>query len=996
MNVRKKEFRRARRRATRPWKALTWFFAPLAVILIVATVVVSIFDNTFSIFVGGTFCHLENRDEDAVYFASDFAAEEEMVEYGLTLCRQVEAEGAALLMNEENTLPLQAGAKVSCFSNSSGNLVYGGTGSGNIDASAANTLKDALEHSGFRVNETLWDFYLEDASQYLRQVGGMVTTEAATTSECPWSAYTEEVKQSVADYGDVALVTFSRVGGEGADLKYADVNYLALDRNEKEMMKNIAAMKAKGTIKKIVVLLNTANPLQVDFLKDNVYDVDACLWIGDVGISGVDAVGEILSGNVTPSGRLVDTYCYNNFSAPAMANFTPIVYEGYEEGLIPSHASTYMTYQEGIYVGYKYYETRYEDFVTGQGSAGNYAYQEEVAFPFGYGQSYTEFAYTDLSVTYHRDSDRFEVQVTVTNTGEKASGKETVQIYAQSPYTEYDREQKVEKAAVSLCGFGKTGILEPGDSETLTIWVDKRELASYDAYGEETYILEEGDYYLTAAKNAHDAVNQVLAAKGYTPENTEGRMDAEGDSRLAFRWTNDTFDAETYAVSENGTTITNRLSDSDINLSKDLEDVRITYLSRSDWRGTFPTKALRLTLTKALRAKLQDVQYVASESDQTEMPVLGAENGLKLYDMIGLDYEDPKWEELLDQMSFDEMVSLIGDSFHWTMPVVSVQAPATRDENGPQGLTASLFKAGNQEGKTALVATAFTSEDVMAATFNREILYEIGRVIGNNCLAAGVACLYGPGNNIHRTPYGGRNFEYYSEDAYLSGEMSKEEVRAMEEKGIFVVMKHFALNDCEQDRIGLGVWLSEQAAREIYLKAFQAPVEEADAGLMVAYTRWGAVWSGGNRGLMQKIVREEWGKQGLIITDNVLTTYVNGVDGLLAGGVSTFDAMLPYVIKQLPAYEKDPVVVAAMREACHQNLYSIANSAGMNGVGEDTRVKVQEILLVRVLRIGAILFSLLFFVSLVMWILKKRRFRRTRAYKEYQMYKAAGKNVGMK
>ena len=226
--------------------------------------------------------------------------------------------------------------------------------------------------------------------------------------------------------------------------------------------------------------------------------------------------------------------------------------------------------------------------------------------------------------------------------------------------------------------------------------------------------------------------------------------------------------------------------------------------------------------------------------------------------------------------------------------------------------------------------------------------------------------------------------------------MSKEEVRAMEEKGIFVVMKHFALNDCEQDRIGLGVWLSEQAAREIYLKAFQAPVEEADAGLMVAYTRWGAVWSGGNRGLMQKIVREEWGKQGLIITDNVLTTYVNGVDGLLAGGVSTFDAMLPYVIKQLPAYEKDPVVVAAMREACHQNLYSIANSAGMNGVGEDTRVKVQEILLVRVLRIGAILFSLLFFVSLVMWILKKRRFRRTRAYKEYQMYKAAGKNVGRK
>lgn len=988
MKAKKKEFKKARRRATRPWKSLTWISAPLAVILIAATVIISMFDNTFSIFVGGTFNHLENRDDSAVYFESDFSSTEEMVEYGLELCEQVEAEGAALLMNENNALPLDAGDKLSCFSNSSVNLVYGGTGSGNIDASTANTLKGALENSGFEVNDTLWNFYLEDASEYLRKVGGTVTMDAATTSECPWNVYTDEVKNSVSDYSDAAVVTFSRVGGEGADLEYGDVNYLALDENEKEMMENVASMKADGTIQKIIVLINSANPLQVDFLKDNDYDVDACLWIGDVGISGIDAVGEILAGSVTPSGRLVDTYCYNNFSAPAMANFTPIVYDGYTEGVIPSNASTYMTYQEGIYVGYKYYETRYEDFVTGSGNAGTYAYQDDVAFPFGYGLSYTDFSYSDLSVKYDQDTDQFLLDVTVTNTGDTYSGKETVQVYVQTPYTQYDKDNLVEKPSVALCGFGKTDILEPGASETLSIAVDKREFASYDAYGEGTYILDEGDYYLTAAKNAHDAVNNILAAKDYTVKNTDGRMDADGNKKLTYQWTNKKFDAETYSVSENGTEITNQLSDSDINLSEDLDGAKITYLSRNDWEGTFPTEALKLTLTEKLTARLQDVQYDAADYDTVEMPVLNAKNGLKLYDMIGLDYDDPKWDELLDQMTFDEMVSLIGDSFHWTMPIKSVEAPATRDENGPQGLTASLFKAGSNEGKSSLVATAFTSEDVMAATFNMDIMYEIGKVIGNNCLAAEIACLYGPGNNIHRTPYGGRNFEYYSEDAFLSGEMSREEVRAMADKGIFVVMKHFALNDCEQDRIGLGVWLNEQAAREIYLKAFQAPVEEADAGLMVAYTRWGAIWSGGNKGLMQNILRGEWGKRGLIITDNVLTTYVNGVDGVMAGGVSTFDAMLPHVTNQLPKYEKDAVIVTAMRDACHQNLYSIANSAGMNGVGPETTVKVKDIAIVSSLRTGAIIFSLLFIGSLVMWILKKRKFKQTEAYTSYQAYKA--------
>lgn len=986
MKTRKKAYRKARSKAIRPWKWLTWFSVPFAIVLTAAAIVTSMFDNSLSIFVGGTFNHFE-KDPNAVYYESDFSSDEEMIAYGLELCELVEAEGAALLMNENNALPLQAGSKVSCFSNSSGNLVYGGTGSGNIDASTANTLKGALEEAGMEVNPVLWDFYQsEENADYIRKVGGMVSLESAKVSELPWSRYTQEVKDSAASYGDAAIVTFSRVGGEGADLSFIGDNYLALNADEREMMENLAAMKKDGTIRKIIVLINSANALQVDFLKENEYDVDACLWIGDVGISGIDAVADILAGNVNPSGSLVDTYCYNNYSSPAMVNFVPTTYGGYQEGVIPENASSYMIYQEGIYIGYKYYETRYEDYVMGTGNAGDYHYRDDVAFPFGYGLSYTEFEYDDMEVSYDETNGQFKVQLKVTNTGDTA-GKETVQIYASSPYTQYDIENGVEKAAVSLVGFTKTPILEPGESTTVECVVEKRDLASYDAYGAGTYILDEGDYYLTCAKDAHDAVNNVLAAKGYSPADTDGRMDAQGSIQLTCQWNNPSFDAESCSASMNGTEIVNRLSDSDINMTQDVAE-EIQYLSRSDWEGTFPTEILKLTLTDALTAKLQDVQYNPNNYEKAEMPTLGAKNGLKLVDMIGVPYDDPKWDDLLDQMTFDEMVSLIGDSFHWTMPIESIQAPGTRDENGPQGLTASLFTTDVSDGKTALKATAFTSEDVMAATFNTDLLYEIGRVIGNNCIAADIACLYGPGANTHRTPYGGRNFEYYSEDAFLAGEMGKQEVQGMADKGIFVVLKHFALNDCEQDRIGLGVWLTEQAAREIYLKAFQAPVEEANAGLMIAYTRWGAIWSGGNKGLMTDILREEWGKIGLNITDNVLTSYVNGVDGLMAGGVSTYDAMLPLVTNQLPKYKKDAVIVTAMREACHQNLYSIANSAGMNGVGADTKIKKADIAIVRICKTGATVFGLLFVVSLVLWIVKKQKFKKTETYKDFKAYKA--------
>lgn len=983
----RKAYRKARGKASRPWKLLTWLSAPLMVILIPITVIVGMFDNTIALFTGAYFWDLVNEDPNANYYTSDFATQEERLEKGYALVKQVEGEGAALLLNNNNALPLASGAKVSLFSTSSVNIVYGGTGSANVDATKADNLRTALEKVHVGVNPTLWDFYTTGAgAEYARLSGGF--TASSQVGEAPWSAYTQEVKDSVAAYGDAAIVTFSRVGGEGADLDFITTNYLALDANERDLMENLAAMKKAGTVKKIIVLINTSNPLQVDFLKNNEYDVDACLWIGGVGITGINAVAEILTGEINPSGGLVDTYCYDNYSSPAMKNAIPTTYAGYTEGIIPADASTYIIYQEGIYVGYKYYETRYEDFVMGTGNAGHYAYGDEVAFPFGYGLSYTSFAFSDMTLRYDKATTTYTIQVTVTNIGDVA-GKQTVEIYVSSPYTQYDIDNGVEKAAVSLVGFEKTDILEPGASQTLTIAVDGDDVASYDANGARTYILDAGDYYFTAATDSHDAVNNVLAAKGFTPANTDGRMDAEGKADLVAVWNNPTLDTASHAVSDLGTPITNRLDSADLNRNDYVQET-VTYLTRNDWTGTMPTGSiLQLTLTDGLIADLQNIQYDPADYDTVEMPTMGAKNGLKLYDMIGLDYDDPKWDTLLDQVTFDEMVSLIGDAFHWTMPVKSIEAPGTRDENGPQGLTVTLF--GSALG---VETTALTSEDVLAATWNKELVYDMGNIVGNDCLAAKVAILYGPGANTHRTPYAGRNFEYYSEDGYLSSAIGAAEVRGIEEKGVHVVMKHFALNDTEQDRIGLGVWLNEQAAREIYLKAFQGALESSQAGgngVMMAYTRWGTQWSGANQGLVTGILKEEWGCTGLQITDNVLTQYVNGVDGVMAG-TTAFDSMMAfYITDLLPEYQNDPVVVTAMREACHQNLYAIANSCGMNGVGPNTTVKLTEPLVLTAARTAAIVFTALFLVSLVMWIVTRQKFKKSEAYRKYQDFKKSCK-----
>ena len=980
----KKLWNKGRRKAQRPFKGLTILSGFVAVVAIIAIAAFSFYHETINLVFGVEIYEVVDGDDSVVYYESDYESNEERIEYEDELVAEVESEGAVLLMNEDDALPLAEGAKVTLFSGSSVNLVYGGTGSGNVDADYAVDLREGLESVGIEVNETMWDFYeTGDGAEYARED---TTTNTALSvddavSEVPWDVYTDDVLASVEDYGDAAIVVLSRIGGEGNDLDVDEEGgYLVLSDDERDMLAGIAGLKAEGVVDEIVVLLNSSNAIQLDFLFEDEYDLDACLWIGGLGDTGATGVARIISGEVNPSGSLVDTYLVDNLSNPAMVNFGSFDYVGATEESFGDDvanydfSSNYVVYQEGIYVGYLYYETRYEDSVMGTGNSGDWSYSDDVAFSFGYGLSYTDFEWSDFTCTYDEATDTYVVQVTVTNVGDVA-GKDVVQVYGQSPYTDYDVEYSVEKASAELVGFQKTDLLEPGESQTVTVTVDGNDMASYDAYGAGTYILEAGTYYLTAATDAHAAVNNILAAKGYS---TADGMDAEGDTSLVYAWEEDTFDDTTYSVNATtGVEITNQFDYADINLSDLTGDQTITYLSRSDWEGTFPTETYQLELTDELAEELADRRYDADTYDgvyaDAEMPTLGADNGVKAADLVGADYDDPLWDDLLDQMSAEDMALLLGAAFHWTQPIESIDLPATRDENGPQGLTFSLFGI-TLDDEEAPMAT--TTEDVLAATFNLDLAYEVGLAIGNDCLENDVDMLYGPAANIHRTAYAGRNYEYYSEDGFLSGKMAAAECEAISSKGIMVELKHFILNDQEEDRYGISVWTSEQAIREIYLEAFEDALTDSSIGVMTSFTREGAYWNGSNENLLTNVLRGEWGNTGLIMSDSssFLHQYMDGVDGTLAGG-GTYDAITRTEYNQLLEYVDDPVVVTAMREACHNVIYNIVNSAAMNGISSESTIKavIEPQFMASYIALGVS--GVCFVVCLVLWLMRGHAYK---------------------
>ena len=897
----------------------------IAIILAAATAIGNVYANKYSDLISVYFNQPTSKvvsasNETTEHFTSDYASDDEreqaLADMGTTILR----EGVTLLKNENGTLPLEATSKISVFGQDSVDSVYGGGGAGSIDTSKAQSLMDACEQAGFDVNPTLTEFYTTGAGKDYRKTSTDAYGKGTfAVNEVPASAYTDDVEKSFASYNDAAIVVIGRSGSESQDLptdKLASgYTYLQLDDDERAMLK-----MASDNFDKVVVLLNTQNPMELADLEDD--SIDAVMWIGSLGQTGAGGVAEALNGTVNPSGHLPDTYAYDLKSAPSSANFgSYAIVNGTDR-----FTSSYMAYAEGIYVGYRYYETRYEDVVLGNEARSNYDYTKQVAYPFGYGLSYTDFTWSDYSMK--KADGGFDISVKVTNTG-KTAGKDVVQLYMQSPYTDYDKANGIEKASVELVGYAKTDTLKAGASETVTVHVDQESMKTYDSAGEGTYIMDAGDYYLVAGTDAHNALNNILAAKGKT---TADGMTENGNAALAAKHTVHSQDNTTYAKSAaTDEKISNQFDDVDLTTY----DNSFTYLSRSDWTGSWPATYAdgKWTASQKFLDALT-IDTAQSEPEQkpttdTDNPSYGKLNASMLMDT---DYADESWSALIGQMSVKELDQLVRIGGYATKSVSSTQLPATTDKDGPAGISSTLV--GGESGM------GYPSEIVIAATWNSDLAESFGKAIGEDSLALKVAVWYGPACNIHRNPYGGRAFEYFSEDSYLSGAMCAKVVAGAGSKGVVSTVKHFALNDQETNRMGGAIFANEQTIRQLYLRPFEMSVRDGGAtAMMASMNRIGSRWTGGHKGLMTNTLRGEWGFNGFVVTDQAsysVFAYEDLREGLEAGTdlwLNT-DAGL----WKLPDDDMTDGVIANMQRAAHNISYAISRSNAMNGLSANSKI----------------------------------------------------------
>ena len=881
-------------------------------------------------------------DLDLQYNKPDFTADESKA-LGQKLNEQIAGEGIVLLQND-SALPLKKGTTLSLFSHSSVDVLAGGYSGSKL------TLKSALESRGFGVNETLWKFYSKGKGKdYKRGVGSINygRGEDFKINECPIDVITSEAGIEDSFNGTTAVFVWSRVVGEGRDMPrsmflHAEIaedkskSYLEPDSVELGVLRYL-----NDHFDNVILLINSPAVMQLGWAKEMPH-ITAIVQMGLPGSFGLNALTDILAGNVNPSGHLVDTIAYDASASPAAQNYGDYQYVD-EAGNLTHY--NYLSYAEGIYVGYRYYETRYEDVVLNQGNAGDYDYDAAVQYPFGYGLSYTTFDWSAFKVTETEDG--FDVSVTVTNTG-KTAGKDVVEVYLQSPYTEYDKANGVEKSAVELVAYAKTGILNPNASETVTAHFDKEQLKAYDSRGAKTYIVDAGDYYITAASDAHKAINNILAAKGAA---------VDGNTALVDTYTVAELDSTTYATdSYSGAPVSNLF---------DEEAGNLVYLTRSDWTGTFPrhdgvvsafpstwgneingadggSYVYTKTATAAEIARMDgtDSGNPVPDSTFTSLPTYGANNGVELIDLRGKDYDDPLWEQLLDELTVEDTKQLVNYSGYGTPDRQSVKKPYVLDADSATGL---VF--GNTSGVT------FPGAEVLAQTWNVDLAKEFGTFIGNTGLLGGVTGWYSPAMNLHRTPYSGRNNEYYSEDPFISGNVAAAEVVGAAQKGMYTFIKHFALNDQENHRgdtdteWGAATWANEQSIRELYLKPFELCMKagtvsmnyiengaiasreiRANQAVMTSFNRLGYTWTGGHYNLISGVLRSEWGFNGFIITDADTPTHTDPVQMIKAGA----DGKLNY----LGAYDidlNDPAIAHYARKACHRILYTVANSKAMNG-----------------------------------------------------------------
>lgn len=904
-------------------------------------------------------------DTDTMYFKSGYAQPELDEDFNLvytaddvkrltadaeSLCAEVEREGLVLLKNE-GALPLASGSAVSLFGQGSVTFNYGTSGSSAASTSGYATLKKAMESVGITVNGTLWDHYMSvsggEKPQYKRALGTVNGVTVYQINEPPWDGVKSAAASSFASFGDAAVVVISRNSGEGMDVSAASSDgangsYLSLCKNETDMLEGLTELKKAGTFKNIIVVLNSANTVQLDFLKNPKIDVDACMWVGNVGKTGIYGVAQVMAGSASPSGKLSDTYVYDNFSSPAMAswalNANKMFGQKYKNAANYSGLNAtqynYGVYVEGIYVGYRYYETRYEDIVTGAQNAGTYDYAATVAYPFGHGLSYAKFEYGDYSVT---ETDKtYEISVEVTNISDRYDGKEVVQVYLQKPYT---GASGPEVASVELVGYKKTA--EPiahGTSQTVTLSVDKERFAVYDVNangGKGGYVLEKGDHYLAVGKNAHDALNNILAAKAKNGASVNAaKMTEAGNADLAHRINRSARDENAYALSkETGKRISNKLDFADINKAPNRGDNSVTYLSRADWSGTFPKFSVSLVLTDGMAEDLGIHKPLPTGGK--DMPKYGKNNGMSLAMLRSneetiIRYDSDAWDTFLDQMTYEQQALLLANAAFGTVAFnPPLNKPGTKDNDGPTGVVGS---------KTG---TSFPSEGIWASSFNDELIERVGVMLAEDALYNGYNSLYATGINIHRTPFGGRAHEYFSEDPFLTGAAVCAEVTGMQSKGVIPTLKHYAFNDEEDKRGGICIWLNEQAAREIYLKPFEMAMRPSMGkahAIMTSFNRAGCIWTSASSELMIDIARDEWNFDGYSITDmaesfKYYMTYddgiMNGTDLYLATGdeyaLSDYAYSIPFRKR--------------VREACHRVLYVITNySAAMNGISASSQI----------------------------------------------------------
>lgn len=813
---------------------------------------------------------------------------EENVASATQLCENIADEGIVLLDND-GTLPMAKNSKLNVFGWASTNPCYGGTGSGALsDAYPTVTLLEGLKNAGFELNTELSDFYTSYRAD--RPEVGMFSQDW-TLPEPEAAQYTDEMMNNAKAFSDTAMVVITRVGGEGADLptdvsqvtydaghSYNDFepgdHYLQLSKTEKDMIDLVCK-----NFDKVVVVYNGANAMELGWVKDY-SQIKSVVWCAGTGQSGFNALGSILCGDVNPSGRTIDTFVYDLTQTPTANNFGNFTYTNMDEFKASSFGAdtipAFVNYVEGIYVGYKFYETA--------AAEGLIDYDKTVVYPFGRGLSYTTFTQTLNSVT--EADGTITVDVTVTNTG-SASGKEVVEVYYNPPYT----NGGIEKASANLIGFAKTSELAPGASENVTVTFKAEDMASYDTYGKGCYVLEKGDYVISINADSHT----VLDSKVYNVA-----------SDIVYDASN------------------KRESDVEVADNKfDFAEGNVTYLSRADGFANY-AEATAAPADFELPAEAKATFYNNSNwnpegfnNADDVAPTTGAKNGLKLKDMVGVDYNDAQWDTFLDQLTVSDMDSLIALGGYQSVAVSSIGKVQAIDCDGPASINNNFTQQGS---------IGFPSAVMIAATWNTDLAHDFGTSIGKMADDMDVSGWYAPAMNIHRSAFAGRNFEYYSEDGVLSGAMAANAIMGSQEQGVYAFMKHFALNDQETNRCGmLCTWSNEQAIREIYLKPFEISVKDADChAVMSSFNYIGTRWTGGCKELLKNVLRGEWGFVGFVETDYFgVSGYMtadqcvrNGNDLMLCTTGNDFNT-----VTVLTNSSKQ-----ALRESAKNILYTVVNS----------------------------------------------------------------------